>query len=120
MFEEKLEKIKDEETEKIEEKYEKSKNLLEIFPPKKVSKETGIEYEIIKKIDLIRIKENQIKELKREIYDLDYEIGFQIGVEIGYMETQYEIASNILEDKIPIDEIASTIGLKEEEIKKLP
>ena len=50
---------------------------------------------------------------------IDYEIGFQIGVEIGYMETQYEIASNILEDKIPIDEIASTIGLKEEEIKKL-
>ena len=37
----------------------------------------------------------------------------------GCGETQYEIASNILEDKIPIDEIASTIGLKEEEIKKL-
>ena len=119
MFEEKLEKIKEEETEKIEEKYERSKNLLEIFPPRKVSNETGIDYELIKLIDLKRKKESQIKELKREIYDLNYEIGFQIGFEIGYMETQYEIASNILEDKIPMDEIASTIGLKEEEIKKL-
>ena len=117
MCEEKLEKIKDEETEKIKEKYERAKNLLKIIPPRKVSDETGIDYEVIKKIDLKRKKENQIKELEREIYDLNYEIGFQMGFEIGYMETQYKIASKILEENI--DEIARKTKLKEEEIKKL-
>ena len=40
-----------------------------------------------------------------------------MGFEIGYMETQYKIASKILEENI--DEIAKKTKLKEEEIKKL-
>lgn len=94
-----LEEIIDNETKKIEEKYELSENLIEYFPPKKVSNKTGIDYEAAKLLDLKRKKEKEIVELEREIYELNYEIGYKMGIEIGRLERIYKFDKVIQSEK---------------------
>ena len=121
MCEEKLslENIIDEEKKKIEEKYEKAESLIENLPSWKVHNTTKIDYETVKLMDLRRKKRNQIKELEREINDLNYEIGFKIGLEEGGIISRYQIANKLLEEDVPIKEIASETKLTMEQIKQL-
>lgn len=121
MCEEKLtlEKIIDEENKKIEEKYEKSESLIELFPSWKVHNTTEIDYETAKLMDLRRKKKSQIDELKREISDLDYEIGFKMGVEEGEINVNYEIAHELLKEDYPLNEISTMTNLTTEQVKQL-
>ena len=62
---------------------------------------------------------NQRNELLREIYDMNYEIGFKMGLEEGEIIGKYKIANKMLEEDVPIKEIASATKLTMEQIKQL-
>ena len=114
-----LEKIIDNETAKIREKYEEAEDFLKMIPSWEVHDKTGIDYETVKLMDSRRKKINQRKELLREIYDLNYEIGFKMGLEEGEITGKYKIANKMLEEDVPIKEIASATKLTMEQIKEL-
>lgn len=65
---------------------------------------TEIGYETVKLMDLRRKKIKQIKELEREISDLNYEIGFKMGVEEGKI-----IANKLLEYDYSLKEISLSL-----------
>ena len=50
---------------------------------------------------------------------MNYEIGFKMGLEEGQIIGRYEIANKLLEDDVPIKEIASETKLTMEQIKQL-
>ena len=121
MCEEKLtlEKLIDEETKKIEEKYDEAEDLIEIFPSWKVHDSTEIDYETVKLMDLRRKKINQIRELKREITNLNYEIGFKMGVDEGEIMVCYKIAEALLKKDFSMNQISNITKLKTEQIKQI-
>lgn len=121
MCEEKLtlEKIIEKETENIEKKYDKAEYLLEDYPKWKVKKRTEIDMDILELMNLKRKKSNQIKELEKEISDLEYEIGYNMGFEIGKMKVQYKFAKVMIKKNLSIDKIASESELEEDQVKKL-
>lgn len=119
MCEEKLEKIIAKETKKIEDKYEESKRLLNIYPSYEVKKTTGIDFEVVKLMRIRRKRLNEINELKREVYELEYEINYKMGFEIGLMEAKYEMANEMLKNNVPVRTIAKAIELTEEQVKQL-
>lgn len=114
-----LEKLIDEETKKIEEKYDEAEDLLELSPSWEVHYSTEIDYETVKLMDLRRKKINQIKELKREISNLNYEIGYKIGVEEGEITGSYKIAEALLKEDFSINQIAELTNLTREQIKQI-
>ncbi|WP_297983685.1 hypothetical protein [uncultured Methanobrevibacter sp.] len=114
-----LEKLIDEETKKIEEKYDEAEDLLELSPSWEVHYSTEIDYETVKLMDLRRKKINQIKELKREISNLNYEIGYKIGVEEGEITGSYKIAEALLKEDFSINQISDITNLTKEQIKQI-
>ena len=121
MYEENLtlEQIIEEETQKVEEKYRIAENLIESIPSWEVHHKIGIDYETVKLMDLRRKKRNQIKEIQREIYDLNFEIGYKMGYEEGEIIGSYKIANCMLEADVSINEIATSTDLTKEQIKKI-
>ena len=114
-----LEKLIDEETKKIEEKYDEAEDLLELSPSWEVHYSTEIDYETVKLMDLRRKKINQIKELKREISNLNYEIGYKIGVDEGEIIGSYKIAEALLKEDFSINQISDITNLTKEQIKQI-
>ena len=50
---------------------------------------------------------------------MNYEIGFKMGLEEGEIIGKYKIANKMLEEDVPIKEIASATKLTMEQIKQL-
>ena len=119
MCEEKLEKIIAKETKKIENKYERSQGFVRGFQAWEIEDLTGINYEVIKLMNSRRKKQDQIRDLRKDIKDLDYEINFKMGFEIGCIKAKYKIASEMLKNDFSVSTIADSIELTEEQVKQL-
>lgn len=70
-------------------------------------------------MDLRRKKINQRKELLREISDLNYEIGFKMGLEEGKITSKYQMASQLLEKDLSINQVVKFTEITKEQIKRL-
>ncbi len=103
----------------IHNKYSNAEFDIDFHPPRKVTSRTGIDYEVAKLMDLKRKKYIEMINLKREIYELDYEIEQKYDEEVEYMKNQFKRAYEMLDEEFSIKEIATATNLTENQIIKL-
>ena len=114
-----LESILFDEEGEIYNKYGNAEFDIDDHPPRKVTSRTGIDYEVAKLMDLKRKKYIEMINLKREIYELDYEIDKKYEEEVKNMKNQFKRAYEMMDEGFSIKEITTATNLTEKQIKKL-
>ena len=103
----------------IHNKFANAEFDIDYHPPRKVTSRTGIDYEVAKLMDLKRKKYIEMINLKREIYELDYEIDKKYEEEVKNMKNQFKRAYEMMDEGFSIKEITTATNLTEKQIKKL-
>ena len=85
----------------IHNKFANAEFDIDYHPPRKVTSRTGIDYEVAKLMDLKRKKYIEMINLKREIYELDYEIEKKYEEEVKNMKNQFKRAYEMMDKIFP-------------------